>query len=101
MHRAPHIFAHVSTTTLLLPSPGLILVGAENMVDEGSPCPVCFGVGCGGNGDRIHRHDSIRDALFSAAQSAPLAPGREAPSLIPAVAHAHQQESHDGKPSLG
>ncbi len=33
-------------------------------------------VGCGGNGDRIHRHDSIRDALFSAAQTAALAPRR-------------------------
>ena len=40
-------------------------------------------VGCGGNGDRILRHDSIRDALFSAAQSATLAPRKEAPSLIP------------------
>ena len=40
-------------------------------------------VGCGGNGDRIHRHDSIRDAVFSAAQSAALAPLKEAPSLIP------------------
>ena len=38
---------------------------------------------CGGNGDRIHRHDSLRDALFSAAQSAALAPRREVPSLIP------------------
>ena len=40
-------------------------------------------MGCGGNGDRIHRHDYIRDALFSAAQSAALAPRREVPSLIP------------------
>ena len=55
-------------------------------------CPICsspadpFGdhhVGCGGNGDRIHRHDSIRDAIFSAAQTAALAPRREFPSLIP------------------
>ena len=37
-------------------------------------------VGCGGNGDRIHRH---RDAVFSAAQSAALAPRKEVPSLIP------------------
>ena len=29
-------------------------------------------VGCGGNGDRIHRHDSIHDALFSAAPPAAL-----------------------------
>ena len=62
------------------------------LFEDGSICPICqvaadpFGdhqVGCGGNGDRIHRHDSIRDALFSAAQSAALAPRREVPSLIP------------------
>ena len=62
------------------------------MVEEGTHCPIClravdqFGnhqVGCGGNGDRIHRHDSIRDALFSAAQTAALAPLKEVPSLIP------------------
>ena len=40
-------------------------------------------MGYGGNGDRIHRHDSIRDVVFSAAQSAALAPRKEAPSLIP------------------
>ena len=40
-------------------------------------------VGCGGNGDRIFRHDSIRDAIFSAAQTAALAPRKEFPSLIP------------------
>ena len=62
------------------------------MVEEGTRCPVYqaaadpYGdhqVGCGGNGDRIHRHDSLRDALFSAAQSAALAPRREVSSLIP------------------
>ena len=62
------------------------------MSEEGARCRIChaladlFGdhqVGCGGNGDRIHRHDSIRDAVFSAAQSAALAPKREVPSLIP------------------
>ena len=59
---------------------------------EGVRCPIClvsadsYGdhhVGCGGNGDRIHRHDSIRDAVFSAAQTAALAPRKEVPSLIP------------------
>ena len=59
---------------------------------EGSCCTICRApadamgdhqVGCGGNGDRIHRHDSIRDAVFSAAQSAALAPRKEVPSLIP------------------
>ena len=65
---------------------GLRMVGEDD-----SPCPVCQGradgygdhqVGCGRNGDRIRWHDSIRDALFSAAQSATLAPRREALSLI-------------------
>ena len=55
-------------------------------------CPVChsatdpFGdhhVGCGGNSDRILRHNSLRDAIFTAAQTAALAPRRELPSLIP------------------
>ena len=40
-------------------------------------------MGCGGNGDRIYRHDSIHDALYSAAQSTALAPWKELPSLIP------------------
>ena len=37
-------------------------------------------VGCGGNGDRILRHNSIRDAIFNSACSAPR---KEVPSLIP------------------
>ena len=54
-------------------------------------CPEChstadpFGdhqVGCGGNGDRIARHNAIRDVLYSAAQSAALAPSREMPHLV-------------------
>ena len=62
------------------------------MSEEGVTCPICqkpadaYGdhqVGCGGNGDRIYRHNSIRDAVFSAAQSAALAPRKEAPSVIP------------------
>ena len=62
------------------------------MIEEGVCCPICQGendafgdhqVGCGGNGDGIHRHNSIRDVLFSAAQSAALAPQKEAPALIP------------------
>ena len=62
------------------------------MVEEGARCPICqvvadplgdHQVGCGGNGDRIHRYDSVRDALFSAAQTAALAPRKEVPSLIP------------------
>ena len=62
------------------------------MFEMGAQCPVChmvadpYGdhqVGCGGNGDRIFRHNALRDAVFSAAQSAALAPRKEMPSLIP------------------
>ena len=61
------------------------------MFEDRTQCPVChvaadpFGdhhVGCGGNRDRIFRHNALRDAVFSAAQSAALAPRREVPSLI-------------------
>ena len=60
---------------------------------EDSSCPVCHSVadpfedhqvGCGGNGDIIYRHDALCGAVFSAAQTAALAPRREMPSLIPA-----------------
>ena len=64
------------------------------MTDNVSSCSACgksaaadplgdHQVGCGGNGDRIHRHDAIWDALYSAAQSAALAPREEVPTLIP------------------
>ena len=38
---------------------------------------------CGGNGDRIHRHDSLWDTLYLGAQCTALVPRREVPSLIP------------------
>ena len=59
-----------------------------HIFEKDQRCPVClsgadhFGdhqVGCGGNADRI----SLRDAVFSAAQSAALAPRKEVPPLIP------------------
>ena len=62
------------------------------MVRDGSKCPVCqvtadslgdHQVSCGGNGDRIFRHDSLREVLYSGAQAAALAPRREVPSIIP------------------
>ena len=98
---------HAGDWLNVIPSPalGLCLLDQEfrlclnywlglRMVDDVSFCSACgksaaadpFGdhqVGCGGNGDRIHRHDAIRDALFSAAQAAALAPRKEVPSLIP------------------
>ena len=62
------------------------------LASEGSICCVCgvvtdhmgdHFVTCRGNGDLIHRHDSIRDVLFSVAQSAALAPRKEVSSLVP------------------
>uniref|UniRef100_A0A1X7T0W1 Uncharacterized protein n=1 Tax=Amphimedon queenslandica TaxID=400682 RepID=A0A1X7T0W1_AMPQE len=38
---------------------------------------------CGGNSDRIVRHNVIKDVIFTAAQSAALSPRQEAPSLVP------------------
>ena len=55
-------------------------------------CPECrltadiYGdhqVGCGGNGDRITRHNAVRDVIHAAAQSAALAPSKETPGLVP------------------
>ena len=98
---------HAGDWLNVIPSPalGLCLLDQEfrlclnywlglRMTDDVSSCSACgksaaadplgdHQVGCGGNGDRIHRHDSIRDALFSAAQSAALAPRKEVPTLIP------------------
>lgn len=63
-----------------------------HMCPEGA-CALCgservdpFGdhhVVCGGNSDRIMRHDLLRDAIFAAARSAALSPKMEIPSLIP------------------
>ena len=59
---------------------------------SGQDCSIClrpadpFGdhaVACGGNGDRIYRHNNLRDIIFTAAQSAALSPRREVPSLVP------------------
>jgi hypothetical protein len=55
-------------------------------------CPFCakssdpfgdHGVSCGGNGDRITRHNTLRDIIFSVASSASVSPRKEVPSLIP------------------
>ena len=62
------------------------------MTKEDSLCPVCDTISDSmgdhhatyrGNGDMIRQHDSLCDVLFSAAQSAELAPKKETPSLIP------------------
>ena len=60
-------------------------------VDVGSTCPVCEAVPdpmgdhhitCKGNGGLIRWHDSLRNVIFVAAQSAALAPRKEVPTLI-------------------
>jgi len=45
-------------------------------------CLVHFSTLCGGNGDRISRHNAVRDVLFTAAQSAALALTREATGVV-------------------
>ena len=42
-----------------------------------------YHVSCGGNADRIARHNALRDAIFSTAQSAALAPQSDLSSLKP------------------
>ena len=39
-------------------------------------------MGCGGNGNRVARHDALRNVMFTAAQSAALGPRKETPTLI-------------------
>ena len=39
-------------------------------------------MGCGGNSDRIQRHNSIHDVIFAAAQSAALTPQKEDPAIV-------------------
>ena len=60
--------------------------------DDRGPCPVCHSaaypygdhqIGCGGNTDKIHHHNSVRHVIISAAQTAALTPWRKVPSLIP------------------
>uniref|UniRef100_A0A1X7SKN1 Uncharacterized protein n=1 Tax=Amphimedon queenslandica TaxID=400682 RepID=A0A1X7SKN1_AMPQE len=55
-------------------------------------CPLCtracdplgdHSVACGGNGDKILRHNSHRNVLFTAAQAAALSPRRETSSIVP------------------
>ena len=59
------------------------------------PCPACsapsdcmgdHALGCAKRGDRIARHDQLRDVLFEAASSASLAPVREEAHLLPGSA---------------
>uniref|UniRef100_A0A1X7UPQ0 Uncharacterized protein n=1 Tax=Amphimedon queenslandica TaxID=400682 RepID=A0A1X7UPQ0_AMPQE len=41
------------------------------------------GVSCGGNSDRFSRHNTLKDIIFTTAQSAALSPRKEVPSLVP------------------
>ena len=55
-------------------------------VQNAVPQLILFGdhqVGCGGNGDRISRHNAVRDVIFAAAQSTALGPSKEVLGLVP------------------
>jgi hypothetical protein len=97
--------SHSGDWLKVVPSPslGLALSSAEfkfaslyrlglPMYPESSSCSSCqqtndsmgdHAVGCGGDRDRIARHDRLRDAIFNAAHSAALAPRMEVAGLIP------------------
>ena len=59
------------------------------------PCPACsapsdcygdHALGCAKRGDRIARHNQLRDVVFEAAASASLGPAREEAHLLPGTA---------------
>ena len=59
---------------------------------ESGPCPACgedsdtFGdhaVGCGKEGERVFRHNILRDAIHQTAKQASLAPAKEQSALLP------------------
>ena len=86
-----------------LPALGLHLRGAEFVVackfrlglavyDQPGPCPNCgkesdimgdHSMVCGTGGERILRHNAIRDALYNTAVAAGLAPLKEGRALLP------------------
>ena len=86
-----------------LPALGLHLRGAEFVVackfrlglpiyDQPGPCPNCgresdvlgdHSLVCGTGGERIVRHNAVRDAIFDTAAAAGLAPLREGRALLP------------------
>ena len=60
--------------------------------DSGGDCVACgqcsdklevISVGCAARGERIARHNHLRDALYHTAVSAQLAPAREQQALLP------------------
>ena len=95
---------HAGDWLLALPSPslGLHFLDLEfrtclrywlgiPLSSDNAFCPLCsrasnslsdHSVACGGNGDRILRHNSLWDVLFTAAQSAALSLRREVPSIV-------------------
>ena len=63
-----------------------------NVYEVAGPCPACQRPGdrlgdhsmcCGSQGERIARHNALRDALYAAAASAALGPTREGRFLLP------------------
>ena len=86
-----------------IPALGLHLRSAEfvtavkfrlglSVYEREGPCPACsrpsdilgdHGMCCGTGGERIARHNFLRDAIFATAQSAGLAPIKEGRALLP------------------
>ena len=99
---------HAGSWLSVVPSPalGLHLRSAEfipvlkyrlgiPIYSKEGPCPACdalsdcmgdHALGCQKYGDRIARHNLLRDVLYEAAASADLGPSKEEPHLIPGSA---------------
>ena len=69
--------------------------GNLNTTNQGK-CPACgkesdalgdHGLVCGYGGERIARHNSLRDSLYDTAQAAGLAPKKEVRALLPGTDH--------------
>ena len=96
---------HAGYWLTVVPSPslGLVLRGPEfttalkyrlgcTIYQSESPCPACHrpsdvmgdhALGCGSQGERIGRHNLLRDALHQTAAAAALAPVKEGRFLLP------------------
>ena len=96
---------HAGSFLSVVPSPplGLHLRSAEfipvlkyrlgiPVYSSEGPCPACDAIsdrmgdhalGCSKTGDRIARHNLLRDVVFEAAASADLGPSKEEPHLLP------------------
>ena len=84
---SPSLGLHLHNSFIAVSATGLEFQFTAHLTDVPNVEIDVFGdhqVGCGGNGDRITRHNAVRDVLYSAAQAAALGPIKEASNARPA-----------------